>query len=371
MPIHKKVSGVWKEIAKYHRKTGGDWTDDIKKVLLKNGGEWKILFANLLPEGIIVPYTLGAGGAPAGWSLFNAADGKYIVGAGDTYAVGANGGSGSKSRTTTSNGNHSPSLGAYCSENSSAGLNTTGNHTHTCAFTYLPPRQNCYLIKSDFGETEFPQGAVIWKTAQHGSLTNIWTDAKMFRALAGVSTGGTDAITGRATNSNANHNHGSGAGGNVSIDNSGKKAATTGQHSHSSITVNMTNILYRFALAAYQDAAAAFDFETNMIAMYESTTPPVGWYLCDGNNGTPDLRNYFIKNVAFGDAGAGAGNGTVTSVFSTGVSGNHKHDGGQAKGYGGTTNKKHTVNYAMAGHTVNSTYTWMPDYYALAFVMKG
>ena len=33
---------------------------------------------------------------------------------------------------------------------------------------------------------------------------------------------------------------------------------------------------------------------------------PIGWILCDGSNGTPDLRNSFIKSVGTGeDPGAG------------------------------------------------------------------
>jgi hypothetical protein len=371
MPIHKKISGNWTEVTKYHRKVAGVWYDDIRKVWLKNQSEWKSLFARVLPEGLIIPYTAGAGGAPDGWSLFSAADGKYIVGAGDTYAVGANGGTGAVAKTSNTTGNHAPSTGAFCSESSSAGNNTVGNHSHNVTFTYQPPRQNCYLIKSDIGQTEFPAGGVIWQALQHASLTNIWTEAKMFRALASLSTGGTDAITGRSSTSQANHNHGSGAGGNVSIDNSGAKAATTGGHSHSSITMNMTNTLRRYALAAYQDAASAFNFETNMIAMFENTSPPLGWFLCDGNNGTPDLRNYFVKNVAYGDADVASGNGTVTAAGTLIISANHNHNGGQAKGYGGTTQKRHTANYKMAAHSISTNYTWLPDYYALAFIMKG
>lgn len=42
---------------------------------------------------------------------------------------------------------------------------------------------------------------------------------------------------------------------------------------------------------------------------------PAGWQLCDGTNGTPDLRSKFVK-------GAGPG----TAVDSTGGSVNHTHD---------------------------------------------
>lgn len=40
---------------------------------------------------------------------------------------------------------------------------------------------------------------------------------------------------------------------------------------------------------------------------------PSNWALCDGNNGTPDLRSTFIKGAAIGaDSGASAGTNTHT-----------------------------------------------------------
>ncbi len=54
-------------------------------------------------------------------------------------------------------------------------------------------------------------------------------------------------------------------------------------------------------------------FVSGMIMMYNSTTAPSGWYLCDGNNGTPDLRDRFIvgagSTYSVGDTG---GSATVT-----------------------------------------------------------
>lgn len=34
-----------------------------------------------------------------------------------------------------------------------------------------------------------------------------------------------------------------------------------------------------------------------IVAMYSLDPIPKGWVLCDGNNGTPDLRNRFIKGA--------------------------------------------------------------------------
>ena len=61
---------------------------------------------------------------------------------------------------------------------------------------------------------------------------------------------------------------------------------------------------------------------------------PAGWVLCDGNNGTPDLRSRFIKGAAVG-ANAGATGGAAT----------HTHT------YTDVVTHTHTVNVTDPGHT--------------------
>lgn len=55
-------------------------------------------------------------------------------------------------------------------------------------------------------------------------------------------------------------------------------------------------------------------FTTGMIVMWSGTiaTIPSGWYLCNGSNGTPDLRNRFIVG-ADADSG-GAAKSTITGA---------------------------------------------------------
>ena len=50
---------------------------------------------------------------------------------------------------------------------------------------------------------------------------------------------------------------------------------------------------------------------------------PAGWALCNGQNGTPDLRDMFIKGAS-GDPGATGGSATHTHADHTGVI-NHTH----------------------------------------------
>lgn len=94
---------------------------------------------------------------------------------------------------------------------------------------------------------------------------------------------------------------------------------------------------------------------------------PEGWALCDGNNGTPDLRNRFI--VGAGDTYDPGDNG-----------GNNNHDHNFT-----TDGHSHTLGAGVdlaTGPAFDSTTTPnndtgttdsesnLPPYYALAFIMK-
>jgi len=122
---------------------------------------------------------------------------------------------------------------------------------------------------------------------------------------------------------------------------------------------------------------------------------PSGWYLCDGTNGTPDLRDRFI-----------VGAGTTYSVAATGGSKDsilvsHTHtatstvtDPGHFHNYsvvstsggagGGTSSYTNTASVATTTKTtgitvatsnttegVSGTNANLPPYYALAYVMKS
>lgn len=72
------------------------------------------------------------------------------------------------------------------------------------------------------------------------------------------------------------------------------------------------------------------DLPINAIIMWFKSTSliPGGWALCDGTNGTPDLRGKFIMGVAE-DADKGDSFGTATHLHtnsSTQAAGAHVHD---------------------------------------------
>lgn len=139
---------------------------------------------------------------------------------------------------------------------------------------------------------------------------------------------------------------------------------------------------------------------TGMISLWYGSigSVPAGWYLCDGTNGTPDLRNRFV-----------VGAGSTYSVSQTGGSADaivvsHTHTATSAvtdpghvhsteavinvalPGGGSTTvlttngAQSGDVNSAVTGVTVATTVASagtsgtnanLPPYYALAYVMKA
>jgi microcystin-dependent protein len=125
---------------------------------------------------------------------------------------------------------------------------------------------------------------------------------------------------------------------------------------------------------------------------------PAGWALCDGTNGTPDLRDRFILSVSAGqNPGGTGGSHQVTLTVSqmpahehsviTNPAGNHRHDylkgmmmplvesgtgfaaGGHETaytGYSGTHTHTGTALSTGGGQPFDNR----PAYYKLAFIMK-
>ena len=124
-----------------------------------------------------------------------------------------------------------------------------------------------------------------------------------------------------------------------------------------------------------------------LIAMWSGATSaiPSGWELCDGNNGTPDLRNRFVvgANTSTGDTtypglSVGASGGQKDAIVP-----NHTHptsiDGGHVIpataqttfSYGGAGTYSSTI-FSMSNPSNGESETNknLPPYYALAYIMK-
>ena len=161
-----------------------------------------------------------------------------------------------------------------------------------------------------------------------------------------------------------------------------------------------------------QIASCAFvlanSIPTGFIGMWSGTiaTIPSGWYLCNGSNSTPDLRDKFIVGASSDETSIAKTNitGALTQTGGTkdAIVVSHTHtatstvtDPGHTHGYpghlnggggnpGGDLNGLDNYNYrtyssttgisvATSLSTVGSSGTNanLPPYYALAFIMKG
>lgn len=116
---------------------------------------------------------------------------------------------------------------------------------------------------------------------------------------------------------------------------------------------------------------------------------PSGWYICDGTNGTPDLRNSFIVGAGSTYA-VGATGGTADAIvvshthsltdpghlhtlassytnLATQPSGTNTPIGGSLT----TSTNSATTGISVNTAGVSGTNANLPPYYALAYIMKG
>lgn len=135
---------------------------------------------------------------------------------------------------------------------------------------------------------------------------------------------------------------------------------------------------------------------TGIISMWSGSiaTIPSGWFLCDGSNGTPDLRDRFVVGAGSTYAVAATGGSANAIVVShTHTASSSVSDPGHAHGYndpvaggglsaynsgfqvaGGTTAAAGTgisVSTSIGTTGSSGTNANLPPYYALAYIMKA
>lgn len=159
-------------------------------------------------------------------------------------------------------------------------------------------------------------------------------------------------------------------------------------------------------LPVLNEVGILFPIPKNGIVMWsgDATTIPTGWQLCDGTNGTPDLRDRFVRGSQAPGA-TGGSNAVLLSAgsmpehghtFTTGAGGVHNHvvedhyrplvfyfvDGGYAGECGAAPlggmpstldqggGHSHTGQADVAGWASPAPYDNRPAYYKLAFIQR-
>ena len=176
--------------------------------------------------------------------------------------------------------------------------------------------------------------------------------------------------------------------GNIGI---GTADPTTPVHSSNDKVLNVGIVTANSFFGDGSGLTGVSAFVTGMIMMYTGSTAPSGWALCDGQNGTPDLRDRFIVSSGSSyniDATGGSADAIVVSHTHTLTDPGHTHTYSRAENvaagsaeYSSDQTKynvdygTHTTDSNTTGITVDSagssgTNANLPPYYALAFIMK-
>jgi len=299
--------------------------------------------AFVLPTGIIIPYTGST--APTDWTDFSSADDKSLVGAGSTYAAGATGGSTSLSEAIaySTTGGHNGNYINFSAWNGNYyhryTENTFGDHTHNASATangLYPPYKKFKLIKATADVNAVPSGGIILgvdSISGDVSIAENGIDSSLMGGTYG-STGGANShsVTVDISTTSGSHGHNNGRFSYQSSETNysngqGFTNANQGGHTHNATgSVDMT-ALKRIYCSAWSNASNDFEFEGQGIAMWESATPPEGWFICDGTNSTPDMRDYFVFIGGTDNHGTTSGSGAPNwSVSTDAFNSSHSHN---------------------------------------------
>lgn len=233
-----------------------------------------------------------------------------------------------------------------------------GSHAHTTdtssAASHLPPYVTFPWIKANteasvplsallfyksltipsgftlrsFSSAAFVRGGTTYNAsilggASHSHTFDINSAGSHIHSLAlsvGSAGGNVEKASTYSTNpvAKGNHTHGN-ASGNV---------VSNGSHNHGGTgsTESVSTLPSYVNLAGIKVDGATL-IPSGVIVAYDGAVIPSGWVLCDGANGSPDLRNKFIRLISSGTILATGGATTHThNCNSTGADGSHTHN---------------------------------------------
>lgn len=329
---------------------------------------------------------------PDGWELFSDANGKYIVGAGGALAVGANANStaGPWSGSLGVGGGHdsggdipspiagSSSVPAYT--NPASGPDYAGEHTHTWSVSSISEnilrRENILVRKITSDGATVPSSVRVFGLSGTSTTATKYTGfagrllmAAAASANAGVSVQAATNITSGTTDDYHTHFDGlrntAQIFGGVGVEALANNGAG-GSHSHTLAVVPVYSPKRRPVNVF--EGASDYAVTPGIMFMWAGSigSLPPDFVLCDGTNGTVDMRDRFVE-CSGETPGAAAGNNTVALTGTTNDVG-HQHQGGglSLPSSGAYYGHASTVTH---NHSISSSQAYTPKYYALAFIM--
>jgi hypothetical protein len=347
----------------------------------------------MIAPNVIIPYDSTHASIPAGFTRETALDGKYPKGAPNATEPNQTGGASTHTHTSPA---HSHTLADHshsgrtdwaartADETTGSGsgpldqdhyhnfnfAGRSGGTTSADAVTYSavsnePPYYTVIFIKASQYAFIPANGMVLSASTSRASLT--FHSASAGKFLKGAGTGANAGSTGGSSTNvhDISHSHtaqghthsGTTAGAtpnSASPDNGGTNAL--GDHTHSLTLTSGTQGINAFSgtlttaetvepgyrtLNAFKNAGASPIMPIpGDVAMWLGSlaTIPSGWYVCDGNNGTPDMRDRFIKISA--------------SASSTTTGGSHTHTHA-SQAHSHTSSGTHTHGQSVSNHSGN------------------
>lgn len=357
----------------------------------------------MLSPNIILPYDNTHASIPATFTRETALDGRFIKGTATSTNPNVTGGASTHTHTSsththslTSHTHTTGTTGRYDpppdGDSAGGGLLTTGHEhssstsngptevsTAASAPSYSsasnnPPYYEVIFIKSSL-HNFIPQSAMILTTATSRSQLTYHTSSAG-KYLRGAATSGDAGATGGSYDNSHDMSHthspshyhtgttSTGPGGGGGGPGGGGNAVTTDNHNHSYTTTTHTDTLNAPTTTTYVQFGASGE---NIEPVYKTLNPfknssggsvvpipgdiglwlgtlatiPLGWALCDGSNGTPDMRDRFLKMTP-----------SATSS-TTGGSNTHAHPG-ISHSHATASSHTHNTSSTQGGSTSSS-----------------
>ena len=329
---------------------------------------------------------------PSGWAAYNAADGRYIVGAGGALAVGATGGSANFpaiAGTSSVDGEHtlSESIPVSRTGGKPGGVSyydstySGGAHSHTFSFAAsaadLLRRDNPMVIKVGADDLQVPPEVRVFGVYNANTTASkvIQFAGRLLRASASAADAGVISanIGGGVTSYDGIHTHkgiydnyhdGSAWAG---VPMARSYDSSAGGHTHT-VVASLQADVKRQALCVF-GSATSYNIRPGFIFAWGGpvTGIPAGYVLCDGSSGSPDMRDRFAAFGADAKENPAGGNTVLARLtFSTEY---HGHDAGAIyTNRPGWISAAHSE-YAYHTHSQQVSAAFVPLYYALAFIM--
>lgn len=380
--LNVKVAGTWQKAKGVYVNVASVW-NRVKIVWVRYAGQWRKTHVDvLIPAGSILIFRGSV--IPTGFTRYTGADGRFIVGAGLSYSLNFAGGVPGVGYVGTLNttGSHvgSGSItrnqygGGVAGDKDNSVYAGSHNHTFNLSWTPTDVYKDYILIQANADTHVIPVDAAVLGhslLSVNSELVNFDGINRFLRSSSSYGAlGGSDTHYAYANSStNGSHYHYSNSGGVGDSSVFGAGYITTGGHYHYTTGVLNLNTKYRYLSTWVNNSGIDIVGVENMIILWDQATIPSGYALCDGTNGTPDMRDYFLKIGTTANHNTSGGDNNASLTVTTNTAGAHSHASGTANGnpFSGSLHAD-TVNAHQ--HSMATSFSIEQVYKSLYFIMK-